>query len=231
MVGRILQSTHWPSILSSDTAASGKEGVKTRVIFMTYLSIFATLLIAIAGVASPIGLGESIVDGPLINATFAYAVDPTIFGEGTPPRDNYIISRICANSALPCPSVSLLDSLITPNSGFPILIYEAYVPENVTDCFTSGVKSHRDLRSDPFQIQFRQYTHFSGFASTNLTSNGVTNTTKISNTTREFTMLESMVLLDRIDLRKGVIIDTINGGIGFRNHSILVEPKIRYSAT
>jgi hypothetical protein len=232
VVGRTLQSTYWPSILSSDTAAGGKEGVKKRVVFMTYLSVFATLLVSIAGIASPIGLGESIVDGPLINATFAHARDSTALGEATPPRDNYTISRICASSALPCPGVSSLDLIITPNTDLSGSIYEAYVPKNITDCFMSGVESQGDLRSDPFQIQFRQYTPYSGFANTtNSTSNGVTHTIEISNTTGEFTMLESVVLLDSIDVREGVIIDTVNGGIGFRNHTVPVGPAIRYGVT
>jgi hypothetical protein len=44
-------------------------------------------------------------------------------------------------------------------------------------------------------------------------------------------MLESVVLLDSIVVREGVIIDTVNGGIGFRNHTVPVEPTIRHSAT
>ena len=45
------------TLLSCDTAADGKHGV---LVFMTYTALFSTGLIGIAGVAAPIGLGESI---------------------------------------------------------------------------------------------------------------------------------------------------------------------------
>ena len=109
VVGRFLQSTLWPSILNCDTAAGRRQGVTASVVFITYASTACAVLIATAGILAPIGLGETIVPGSFVNVTFSYVPDGTVFGIETQPRDNYVLSRFCANRYLPCPGVNISD--------------------------------------------------------------------------------------------------------------------------
>jgi hypothetical protein len=220
VVGRFIQSTFWPTLLSCDTAADRKQGVQAAVVFMTYTALFSTGLIAIAGVAAPIGLGESTSSAVLVNASFGFASDPSIFGEGTIPRENYTISRSCCDGSIPCPGVNPWDKVEVAVSTVSFQAYLSYVPENITTCFSSGTEKVGDTRSSPWDIQFRKYWAPSKGAKS-----------PIANTTGDFSMLESVVLLDRIDVREGVIIDAINGSLGFRNHSVPTNPRMKYGAT
>ncbi|KAH8645940.1 hypothetical protein BGZ60DRAFT_501165 [Tricladium varicosporioides] len=219
VVSRFVQSTLWPSLLRSDVTAGRREGVKRRVIVMDYLALFTTVLVVIAGVLTPIGLGENVVPGPHVNATFEYAPDPTVFGEETVSRSGYEISRICGAGRLPCPGVNLNDTILAPDNS--TVLYENYIPTNITKCFRSGVGKIGDFRSNPFQIQYRKY----------FTSTSEANMTARFNTTGEAISIEDIVLLDKIDVREGLVIDLVNGGLGFRNHTVPTSPAMKRGAS
>jgi hypothetical protein len=219
VVSRFLQRTFWPTILSCDTTAERKQGVGRRVVLLQYLSLAAIVILAAAGVLTPVGLGERIVEGEMVNATFAYAKDPTVFGIGTPSRTDYTISRVCGNGSLPCPGVLSSDTVQSndPNRG---TMFDIFVAENITTCFDSGTSADGDLRASPFQIQFRQYltpTHSKG-------------TQPKANTTGTFALLENVFMDGKLEVREGVVIDAINGGIGFRNHTVPVKPNLKHGA-
>jgi len=210
VVSRFTQSTLWPTLLSCDAASGRKDGVKSRVVFMTYLALFMNILIGVAGVITPIGLGDGVRVGQVVNVTFTYAHDPSSFGQGTPSRADYVFSRVCGG--LPCPGVHPLGD---PFAG-------SLIPENITQCFESGSRGQENLYSGPFDIQFRQYTTSkTSEASNNLTGK----TSPVSNITGRFSMIESILLLNQVDVREGVIIDAINGGIGLRNHTVPISPN------
>jgi hypothetical protein len=213
-VSQLVLSTLLPTILSCDTAAERKTGMPKRIIIMKYTMLFLAILVAVSGVMSPIGLGEDIVRGPLVSATFGYAPDPSIFGEGTPSRVDYVLSRTCGRK--PCPGVNSSDTVTSPYG--PLI--RPNIPQNVSECFRSGTNGFGDLRCNPFEIQFRQF----------LTSTLVDNTTDLTNTTGSFEMLESILLDDVLEVREGVIIDAIKGGIGLRNHTVPIEPRMKYGA-
>jgi hypothetical protein len=215
VVSQFLLRTFWPTILSCDTAAERKHGVRGRVVFLQYIALAAVAITAIAAVLAPIGLGESIVEGPIVNATFAYAHDPTVFGIGTALRDNYTISRSCANETLPCPGLSPKDFVQSTDSSRG-LVPDIFVPENITRCFSSGTTKQGDFRPNPFQVQYQQYE-------TALTQN---HTLSKANTTGSFVLLDSVFLLDDFEVREGVVIDAIKGGVGFRNHTVPVAPVL-----
>jgi hypothetical protein len=218
--------------------------VDARIVFTQYLGLGLIFLIATAGVLTPIGLGEGVSEGPLVNATFDYAIDPTVFGKGTPLRQDYHISRVCGRGQLPCPGVNPNDTIVLPGfsdqikayqsytaSGInsrdtlalpdAVKMYQIYVAENITECFGSGTNATGDLRMNPFEIQFRQYW----------TGKRTSNETKRLNTTGDYSILESLVLLEKLEAREGVIVDAVNGGIGFRNHTVPVKPQMNYGAT
>lgn len=73
------------------------------------------ILIAIAGIVTPLGLYEDLQPARQVTPTFGYLRDTGPFGFGTPPRTNFSLSRICSRGFLddsfrPCP---FTDSIVT----------------------------------------------------------------------------------------------------------------------
>jgi hypothetical protein len=197
------------------------------------VATFAAVLIIVAGILTPIGLGETIVAGSFVNAKFEYATDPTSFGSETPPRNLYTLSRTCADGLVPCPGVDPSDSVIIQDeySSSNTTLFDAYVLPNITDCFASGFRSMGDLRTSPFEIQFRQYqTYSTEEESTDLRGDRDRAKNRVANTTGDFAMVEKLVLLDKIVVREGIIADLVNGGVGFRNHTVPTTPRMRHGA-
>jgi hypothetical protein len=168
--------------------------------------------------------------GAFVTAKFEYAVDPTPFGSETPPRDLYTLSRICRGGHIPCPGVNPSDFVIIQDQYNPWneTLFDTYVLPNITDCFVSGFKSVGDLRTSPFEIQFRQYQTYED--SEFVQGSGHLKESKIVNSTAIFTTVENLVLLDRIVVREGIIADLVNGGVGFRNHTVPTKPRMKHGA-
>ncbi|KAK0114757.1 hypothetical protein ONS95_014241 [Cadophora gregata] len=223
VISRFIQSTVWPSILSCDTAAGRREGVMTRVVFMSWLALISTLLLAVAGILTPIGLGEAIFLSGKTEATFLYAKDRSAFGGAAGSREQYSNSRTCNFGKSPCPGVRENDTVtvlaeMTDHGKMPVTFYQNYISENITECFSSG--SRGSLISSPFEIQFRQFD----------ASSNEHNLTAKKNTTGTFYWTEHTLLLDSIVCREGLIIDAINGGVGFRNHTVPELPQTVHGA-
>src|SRR5262245_41163000 len=105
-------STLLPSLLRTDAAAGRRHGVSLWVAMMSYTSLATAVILVAAQVLAPIGLSEAIRSGEPVNASFAYAPDPSIFREATFSRDHYAPSRACGAGTRPCPGVADLSSHI-----------------------------------------------------------------------------------------------------------------------
>jgi hypothetical protein len=97
--------------------------------------------------------------------------------------------------------------------------------------FRKRFKSLGDLRTSPFEIQFRQYQTISTDEDSEFVQgSGHLKESRIANSTALFTTVESLVLLDRIVVREGIIADLVNGGVGFRNHTVPTKPRMKHGA-
>ena len=205
-----------------------RNAISLIVLSATVGAVFAI----VAGVVTPIGLAEAIVAGSFVTAKFEYAVDSTPLGSETPPRTSYFLSRICADGILPCPGVEASDfktikSWDEQNS----TIFESYVSPNISGCFRGGVKSRGDFRASPFEIQFRHYQSFAAETDpANSKYDGELAEARMANTTGSFQLVESLVLLDQVINREGIVADLVNGGVGFRNHTVPTRPRLKYGA-
>ncbi|KAK3331859.1 hypothetical protein B0T19DRAFT_472860 [Cercophora scortea] len=218
VVSRFVQSTFLPTLLQTDVSAGRRDGVSFGVMAMVYLSLATSFLLALAQVLSPIGLSEGVRSDQLVNATFAYAPDPSIFGEATFSRDNYRVSRTCLNGNKPCPGVGLE----TAHDDGGHVVFSPLVPENITDCFSSCVSSPGDLRSSSFNIEFRQFS-----VAEERTKDKVYN-----NVTGIYRYIGQVALEQPgYHVKEGIIIDSIDGGIGFRNHTVPTNPVMTDGAT
>lgn len=100
-VSRSIQASLWPEILRTDSVS--RRNVKLHVSALSWLNTISWILLAIAGVITPLGLSDKVNPGNSMQMHFQYAQDPSSFGYGTPPRYNHF-SRLCgAIWLLNCP--------------------------------------------------------------------------------------------------------------------------------
>jgi predicted membrane metal-binding protein len=99
-VSQLSLSILLPTIFFSDTPAGRNRDMPRKIVAMKYVILFTSILVAVSGVITPIGLGQNIIFGPLVNASFDYAPDTSVFGKGTPSRAEYAESR--NYNARPC---------------------------------------------------------------------------------------------------------------------------------
>jgi hypothetical protein len=97
--------------------------------------------------------------------------------------------------------------------------YDNRIPQNVTDAFTSGIAENNRTISSVFDIQWRTY------GKTTDNDIGLNQTYLVGS----YRTMRSMILDDAIEPVEGLIVDTQNGAIGFRNHT--VPPSSKYGAT
>lgn len=136
-VTRTLHSSIWPVLLRTDSTSSG--GSWTRISFLSNLSIVGAILVAIAGVVTPLGLS----DGPYvqtesvsIGATYIPDVSP--IGRATSPSEGFIYGRTCgALRSIPCPGNTL----------------------NTTEINERTIETFSSTSYGPFNMRFRRYYH------------------------------------------------------------------------
>lgn len=98
VVQRNFLSSIWPHLVRSDTAGGGSVNIVVR--FLSALTTFGLLLIAIAAVVTPLGLHEEIVaSNSNVAVPFTDLVDTSPVGIGTPARSSLGFSRACGNFA------------------------------------------------------------------------------------------------------------------------------------
>lgn len=112
----------------------------------------------------------------------------------------------------PCPfsdTVEILthDVLGHANATYPYS-YDLNVPQIITDVYSSGTQD-RTTVSNYFDIQWRQYMTATN---TDYNNNSIY-------TVGVFRNMESLLLHNTYEPIEGLIIDTVKGGIGFRNHT------------
>lgn len=92
VIGRSLQSSWLPILFRSDSAST--RHVSRRVSFLAELSTFCLLLLAVAGIITPLGLTEKTIADDTRAPNFQYSPDQSAFGYGTPPRYEKF-ARVC----------------------------------------------------------------------------------------------------------------------------------------
>ncbi|KAG0637149.1 hypothetical protein HOY80DRAFT_908249, partial [Tuber brumale] len=230
VVGRTLQASMWPSILSADSAAT--RGVRKRVIYITTLSTIALVILAIAGVVTPLGLSEEVAPSYTKSTAFQYLKDISTFGQGTPGRSGYVFSRTCGyGTYIDCPG-SFSGLHLFPNQTELYPLERAYIdkniPQNITDIFKSGTTGSGNLISGPFDVQYRAFSNSKDTDAKN-SSNRIPKSQDNVYTIGILETFRSVILDDNFLLVEGLILDTKNGGVGFRNHS--APRNLRYGGT
>ncbi|WPH02257.1 Hypothetical protein R9X50_00511300 [Acrodontium crateriforme] len=207
-LGREVQKSALPTILMCDGGIS--FNLKPSVFLMCCLSIFYAALLPTAGFLTPIPLTEEI--RPASHTTdvdFRYIRDTTFFGQGTPDRPNVAITRVCDHAALygDCPNTVYNDSTIRLQYPGHVVVNTS-IPELTTAPYETT--SMAATVAKPLDIQFRNFYEGHWIYLNN-------NESRLVGGGRPLT---SFVLQDGFQLVEGLIIDTTDGGVGIRNHTI-----------
>ncbi|KAK0124034.1 hypothetical protein ONS95_009020 [Cadophora gregata] len=216
-----LNRSYWPNLLQSDGAKN--HGVRKDIIFLTYFISLMGALIAIAGIVTPLGLFETLVSTDNVQTPFRYLKDSSPFGYGTPQRSNFTFNRKCGDlGPLPCPySDTIVVNVFDQNGNGTVDTpygYNMTIPDIVMNTYSSGVGNDTTI-SNYFDIQWRRYQ-----------TNSVPELNNGSTfLVGAFRPMQSLALNSAIQPVEGLIVDTINGGVGFRNHT--VPPGFKYGAS
>ncbi|KAM7207813.1 hypothetical protein V8F20_001855 [Naviculisporaceae sp. PSN 640] len=215
-----LQASIWTTLLRTDSKIS--EGTARTLIRLTCKALpLMALLTAIVGIVTPLGLGEALVTLSARPRTFEYIQDDSSYGLGTSSRAGHSPSRICngehdgrpVNFAGLCPysdNEVVYEDL--PGGGFEVKYpkgYDTSISLEALEIFSSGTGN--STVSNFLDIEWRQL-------STKSNPNLLGSDTKYS--VGMYRALDSSIMESRYKVVEGLIIDAIDGGIGFRNHTI-----------
>lgn len=212
-----LHASLWPSLLRLDTAhKSGRVRGAIRI-FASAMPIVA-LLTAIAGIVTPLGLGEELRAAGQSSPSFEYAKDPSAFWAGTSPRGRAELSRLCSRGreslsvSMPCPYHNDEGTFEQNDEGIDSDFdnISTNIPDILREIFTSGTAGEKSTIANFFDIEFRQYTTTVDDDFNNKDPYGL----------GLYRQLESFILENRYILVEGLIVDAKIGGIGLRNHTI-----------
>jgi hypothetical protein len=232
VAGRAFQRSHWPLIFRADSFY--KYGVPKKIAHLLRFTSLMTGVIVITGVVTPLGLYDALEAGSNVQTPFQYLPDLSSFGLGTPPRSNYSFTRLCYTSYVyvqppwPCPFtdtevVTTSDANGTVDYEFPYG-YNLDIPDRLINTYSSGTEDNTTV-SNFFDIQWRQYFTTSKPNGPNVIGYNNGSTYLVGS----FRNMESIVLSNAYQPVEGLIVDTINGGIGFRNHT--VPTRFQYGVT
>jgi hypothetical protein len=214
-------SSLWPIILRSDSSQS--HGVRPIVRLVTNLITWTFFLIALAGIITPLGLYDALVQTRSVQVKFRYLPDTSPLGFGTPPRSNLPFNRLCGGFGYtPCPfSDTVVVDVASSDGQFQSNLpygYNLSIPQFIYDVYSSGTTENTTV-SNYFDIQWRRYYT----SSDQQFNNG--STYLISG----FSSMQSLIMNTEVQVVEGLVVDMVNGSIGLRNHTF--PPGYPYGAS
>jgi hypothetical protein len=220
VAARALQRSHWPTLLQSDSVKT--HAVRKDVVFLTWVISVMGALTAIAGIVTPLGLYQALLPDDPVSQSFNFIKDNSPFGLGTPDRSNLSFTRICGYyPVIPCPftdTVAIIERNATDGTiDFPYG-YDINMPAKLEEIFSSGTDDTTTV-SNYFDIQWRRYQ---------------TTTDELFNNGSRYLVgafrpMQSLALDNSLQPVEGLVVDMVNGGIGFRNHT--VPPGFEFGVT
>ncbi|KAL2142653.1 hypothetical protein VTI28DRAFT_867 [Corynascus sepedonium] len=205
VLGRSLQSSPWPTILRTDTAA--RHGVQRRVSNGLTLQTVTVLLISVAAIVTPLGLYSTIEPGEIELERFKFVKDESPFGYALNARISGPFSRNCGS--LPCPGSWRNMTCVQEGLGQNCTSkFGRAIPDVWRSTFREGARQVSESVSSIFDIQWRNqinatdpYGERSWYMQSGYRQTGI------------------LILEPTVQLIDGLIVDAKNGGIGFRNHT------------
>ena len=176
-------------------------------------------LVSIASIVTPLGLYDAIAPASsLTSETFSYLRDDSAFGYGTPPRSTAPFTRDCGSNTS-CPGQRFNQTCDNNGTSCTAVSYSNIIPPTLRELFGNGSLEMGPTVSGLFDIQWRTYT--------NTTNRYAELGWSVAPSFRE---LSNLILDEKIEPVEGLIVDMVEGGIGFRNHTA-PQKALDYGAT
>lgn len=185
---------------------------------IAWLQPISLFLIAITAIVTPLGLYDKIApDDDPVSVAFQYAPDTSPFGRSTLARSEHKSLRTCGDLSFNCPSAP-------PETEWENIedLTEAFqIWQSSVDLFTSG--NTEPTVSSVFDVEWRSY-----FVSTNVSDLRQGKTPFAKGFHRQLAML---ALHEKVEAVEGLVVDSNNAGIGFRNHTVPLDVGLGYQWT
>jgi hypothetical protein len=210
-------------LLRSD--ASRTTGVRGKILVGSLATPFVAVIIAVAGIVTPIGLDDVPQLGSQRTVQFAYAADPSSFGLATTIRHrNANFSRSCNSDhgffqgPAPCPYsdtvVMISRNLITDSTNYYMPYgYNITIPTVLQDVYSSGTRGRPGTVANFFDIEWRQISTDQD----QYWQEGSPYDTGV------YRQVQSLIQEDAVKVVEGLVVDAKSGGIGFRNHTLPIN--------
>ena len=214
VAGRALQSSLWPDLLRTDAALA--RGVRWDVRVIVKSIQLMIIMIAVAGVITPLGLYSEAGFGRAMSPRFQHARDESSFGIATPPRSNLSFNRECnwggpGPIAIPeaCPYTEGITILNETHFTLPNNLTRE-IPDILKEIYSSGTTGWPNTIANYFDIEWRQYS----IGVSKYYNNGT------AFLTSGYRQMESLIMRNEIMPVEGLLVDLKDGGLGFRNHTL-----------
>ncbi|KAK3173942.1 hypothetical protein K4F52_010356 [Lecanicillium sp. MT-2017a] len=172
-----------------------------------------------AGVVTPLGLYDELITGDEAQMTFRYAKDTSPMGDGTAPRSSLDFNRKCGGwHPIQCPGSDTIVQLSGNGSNITADLpfgYNSRIPQALKNIYSSGTKEDGSTISNLFDIEWRNY-HLEQEKAINNGSKFLVGS---------FRRIQSLLMHDAVEPVEGLLVDTKNGGVGFRHHAVPVDFK------
>ena len=232
--GRLINASHWPLVLSTDTSSS--ERVLRRYRAISWLSNIATFLLALAAAVTPLGLHSQIKLVDQDETPFTYVKDTSPIGRSTIARASYHINRLCGYFVFQdCPgSYHGYNFSTYPNgtgsfdveNGSYVPYVSSKIPTNISAVFDSQLGSSGGTQTiaNLFDIQYRSFVSVGNKtipSKHDLKEAMVWVDGGHERTQGRFQYYQQFISNSKVEAVEGLIVSTTETpGIGFRNHTL-----------
>jgi hypothetical protein len=196
LVGQLLQSSLLPAIFQTDTTSS--RGVRPAASRLSRLKTISAALLAVGGFVPPLGLISEILSRGTEYVLFVYIPDMSPIGQLTMNRPNFPPSWICGGAACPGAYQGINGT------------FNSSIPATLMEIFSSATLGVGNTVYGLFDMGYRRWTT----SSTQTVDGGN------SYVVGTFTPMDTFVRHDNIEAVEGLIVDTKNQTVGYRNHTI-----------
>ncbi|KJZ73806.1 hypothetical protein HIM_06699 [Hirsutella minnesotensis 3608] len=220
LASRTVQASLWPMLLRADTS-NPSHHFHRRIQLLSYSVTVLAILGGVAGVVTPLGLGEELTSLRERSGTFAYTQDNSPYWAGTSPRGKGIFHRRCSDKIgawTPCPYTGDVVEKTEKNGtlayNFPYGL-RTPLPDIPLKIFSSGTAGNLTTVSNFFDIEWRQLS----------TKKDVNYNNNTEYEIGLYRQLDSLLLQGEFKVLEGLVVDGKSGGIGFRNHTMPTNLK------
>lgn len=193
--------------------------MQKRLTITGYAQTIILGVVSIASIVTPLGLYDSIEPGPTTPEPFAYIKGTSAFSYGTPSRSDAPFTRNCGLQQA-CPGTSLNETChqqgLLENC---TVVYDSLVPEHLVSIFRDGASAFAPSVSSIFDMQYRTFI------------NGTDPYSVLGWYAKpSYRSLQVLILDEKVEAVEGLIVDMVDGGIGFRNHTA-PSKALKYGST